>query len=115
LWRLLPTSPAPASPVLHKQVFECFPATWETSATLDDGWRGLPLDMAPTARNLSFHPPRKKASTRGGLLSMDRVPAVSTGVHPLTALQLLGGVVLLRGIAGGGISPRTPCLWPTVP
>ena len=42
-------------------------------------------------------------------------PPVSTGVHPLTALRLLGGVVLPRGIAGGGISPRTPCLWPTVP
>ena len=38
-----------------------------------------------------------------------------TFISSLTALRSPGGGVLPRGIAGGGISPRTPGLWPTVP
>ena len=78
------------------------------------GGRRLPLDIAQTARNLSFYPPGKRASTRGFIPSMDRVTRLYRG-KPLTVLRSRGGGVLPRGIAGGGTSPRTPGLWPTVP
>ena len=72
----------PLRPVLHEQIFECFSAIWEMSATLDDGWRRLPLDRAQTARNLSFYPPGKRASTRGFNPSMDRVTRLYRGKPP---------------------------------
>ncbi len=72
------------------------------------------LGMAQTARYLSFYPPEKRASTHGFIPSMDRITRLYRG-KTLTALRSRGGGVLPRGIAGGGISPRTPGLWPTVP